>query len=142
VLDIFKKPHEEQPEEQKPAEPEPQMQPEISESPQEETIPVEPEAEPVVQPEPEPEPEPLELPKVEESLPITLESLKQEELSLLNQKTELLTIEEQLRLKTVEEIEMTKQRIASLKLEIPELKQKCEGLAKALEIPVYNTPAD
>jgi hypothetical protein len=140
VLDIFKKPHEEQPEEQKPAEPEPQMQPEISESPQEETIPVEPEAEPVVQP--EPEPEPLELPKVEEPLPITLESLKQEELSLLNQKTELLTIEEQLRLKTVEEIEMTKQRIASLKLEIPELKQKCEGLAKALEIPVYNTPAD
>ena len=77
-----------------------------------------------------------------ESLPTTLESLKQEESTLLDQKTQLLSIEERLRLKTLEEIEKTKQRINGLKVEIPELKQKCESFAKALEIPVYNVHVD
>src|SRR3972149_2092494 len=78
----------------------------------------------------------------EESLPSTLETLKQEESTLLDQKTQLLSIEERLRLKTLEEIEKTKQRISGLKVEIPELKQKCESFAKALEIPVYNVHVD
>ena len=126
MLDIFKKPHEDQPQEEKEAvpEPEPQVQPQ---PPQEPTIPVEPEAEPV---------------KIEENLSSTLQSLKDEEYALVNQKTELSSIEEKLRVQTMEEIANARQRIASLKSEIPELKQKCEGLAKALQIPVYNAPAD
>ena len=140
MLDIFKKPHEEQPEEQKEIVAEPEVEPE---APQEPTIPVE-ESAPELesQPEPEPQVESMEMPVVEENLQMTLQSLKEEELALMTQKTELLSIEEKLRLKTAEEIENTRQRIESLKSEIPELKQKCEGLAKALEIPVYNTPAD
>ena len=88
--------------------------------------------------------QPLEEPQNtgEESLPTTLETLKQEESTLQDQKTQLLSIEERLRLKTLEEIEKTKQRINGLKAEIPELKQKCESFARALEIPVYNVNAD
>jgi vacuolar-type H+-ATPase subunit D/Vma8 len=127
MLDIFKKNQEEHP------------------SPEQE-IPVQPE----VQEAPTQEPEQLEASKLleepqqtaEESLSTTLESLKQEENALLDQKTQLLSIEERLRLKTLEEIEKTKQRINGLKTEIPELKQKCESFAKALEIPVYNVHAD
>jgi hypothetical protein len=77
--------------------------------------------------------------KTEENLTTELETLKQEESFLLSQKQQLVGIGEQLRLRTLEEIEKTKQRISALKTEIPELKQKCESLAKALEIPVYNT---
>jgi hypothetical protein len=73
-------------------------------------------------------------------LTTTLETLKQEENLLLNQKQQLESIGEQLRLRKLEEIEKKKQGINALKTEIPELKQKCESLAKALEIPVYNTP--
>ena len=123
MLDIFKKNHEDQPQEEKEAITEPQVQPQ---PPQEPTIPV----------------EPMEPTKIEESLPTTLQSLKEQETALLNQKTELASIEEKLRLQTMQEIEKTKQRIENLRSEIPELKQKCEGLAKALEIPVYNAPAD
>jgi DNA-binding HxlR family transcriptional regulator len=65
--------------------------------------------------------------------------LKQEDSFLLSQKEQLVSIGEQLRLKMLEEIEKTKQRISELKTEIPELKQKCEIFAKTLEIPVYNT---
>ena len=116
------------------------------EHPQEEEIPVQPQTQetPTQEPEQLEANQPLEEPQntAEESLPTTLETLKQEESTLLDQKTQLLSIEERLRLKTLEEIEKTKQRINGLKAEIPELKQKCESFAKALEIPVYNVHAD
>jgi predicted RNase H-like nuclease (RuvC/YqgF family) len=76
---------------------------------------------------------------VEENLTALLQTLKQEESALMSQKERLVCIEEQLRLRTQEEIEKTKVRISDLKSEIPELKQKCEAMAKNLEIPVYNT---
>jgi vacuolar-type H+-ATPase subunit D/Vma8 len=127
MLDIFKKNQGEHPAE-------------------EQEIPVQPQTQeaPTQEPEQLEANQPLEEPQntADESLPTTLESLKQEETALLDQKTQLLSIEERLRLKTVEEIEKTKQRINGLKVEIPELKQKCESFAKALEIPVYNVHAD
>jgi dynactin complex subunit len=78
--------------------------------------------------------------KYEENLTTLLETLKQEEDSLMSQKEQLVSVEEQLRLRTIEEIEKTKARISGLKAEIPELKQKCEAMAKALEIAVHSTP--
>jgi predicted RNase H-like nuclease (RuvC/YqgF family) len=126
-LDIFKKNQEEHP-------------------PEEQVIPVQPETPEASTKEPEQHEadQPLKEPQniAEESLSTTLETLKREESTLLDQKTQLLSIEERLRLKTLEEIEKTKQRISGLKTEIPELKQKCESFAKALEIPVYNVNAD
>jgi hypothetical protein len=71
----------------------------------------------------------------------TLESLRQEEAALMDQKSQLLNIEEHLWLRIIEEMESRKQRIDNLKTEIPELKQKCTQLAKILEIPVYGSPA-
>src|SRR3990170_441208 len=115
-------------------------------NPEEQEIPVQPQTEEASTEEPEQleANQNLEEPQTtaEDSLPTTLETLKQEESTLLDQKTQLLSIEERLHLKTLEEIEKTKQRINGLKVEIPELKQKCESFAKALEIPVYNVHAD
>jgi len=114
--------------------------------PEEQEIPVQPETQEASTQEPEQleANQNLEEPQntAEESLPTTLETLKQEESTLLDQKTQLLSIEERLRLKTLEEIEKTKRRISGLKAEIPELKQKCESFANALEIPVYNVHVD
>ena len=132
MLDIFKKNHEEQPTEQQ----------QIPEAP--------PQVEQIPSPEPQiteelhvenPQPEETQK-KVEDNLPVTLETLKVEETELLDQKSQLLNIEERLRRKTLEEIEKTRERINGLRTEIPELKQKCEKFAKALEIPVYNTSSD
>ena len=127
MLDIFKKNQDEHP-------------------PEEQEIPVQPETQEASTQEPEQleANQNLEEPQntAEESLPTTLGTLKQEESTLLDQKTQLLSIEERLRLKTLEEIEKTKQRISGLKAEIPELKQKCESFAKALEIPIYNVHVD
>jgi chromosome segregation ATPase len=132
ILDIFKKNQEEHSQEEQ----EIPVQPETQEPSTQEPSTQEPEHLEVNQP--------LEEPKnnAEENLSITLETLKREENTLQDQKTQLLSIEERLRLKTLEEIEKTKQRISGLKAEIPELKQKCESFAKALEIPVYNVNAD
>ena len=66
-----------------------------------------------------------------------LDRLDEEEKMLLTEKSQLTDMEEKLRLKITEEIETKKRRIEDLKTEIPELKQKCETLAQALEIPVY-----
>jgi hypothetical protein len=74
--------------------------------------------------------------QVEENLMAVLETLKQEESTLINQKQQLASVGEQLRLRTIEEINKTRERISGLKSEIPELKQKCEAMAKALQIPV------
>jgi predicted RNase H-like nuclease (RuvC/YqgF family) len=66
----------------------------------------------------------------------TIEALNGEERSLLAQKAQLLNMEETLRQKIRDEIEAKKHRIENLKNEIPELKQRCEALAKVLDIPV------
>jgi predicted RNase H-like nuclease (RuvC/YqgF family) len=65
-----------------------------------------------------------------------LEALDGEERSLLAQKAQLLNMEETLKQKIRDEIEAKKHRIENLKNEIPELKQRCEALAKVLDIPI------
>jgi predicted RNase H-like nuclease (RuvC/YqgF family) len=133
MLDIFKRTHEEgQPPEEPQAPIEPEVPVQIQEAQEAPKTADAPQEEPKVAEESQA--------KAEENLTTTLETLKQEENLLLNQKQQLESIGEQLRLRTLEEIEKKKQRINALKTEIPELKQKCESLAKALEIPVYNTP--
>jgi hypothetical protein len=139
MLDIFKRSHEEGQTTdgpQSPQEPEVPVQvqdaqeaAEAKETPQEQQAPQEPAPAPVEEGQP----------KIDPDLTNLLEILKQEENSLLGQKQQLVSIGEQLRQKTLDEIEKTKMRISSLKTEIPELKQKCESMAKVLEIPVYNT---
>jgi len=133
MLDIFKRSHEEgQPPEEPQAPLEPEVPVQIQEAQEAAETPETPQEGSKIAEEPQA--------KAEENLTTTLETLKQEESLLLNQKQQLESIGEQLRLRTLEEIEKKKQRINALKTEIPELKQKCESLAKALEIPVYNTP--
>ena len=65
-----------------------------------------------------------------------LESLGGEERTLVAEKSQLVTMEENLRQKIIDEIEVKRHRIENLKYEIPELRQRCEALAKALDIPV------
>ncbi len=132
MLSILKKPHgEAQPLEvvEIPLEPELPMQfLEVQESIEAKEIPTEP-----------PKVEEVAETKNEENLMMLLETLKQEERSLLIEKQQLVRNEEQLRLRAIEEIEKSKARISGLKSEIPELKQKCQDIAKALETPVYST---
>jgi predicted RNase H-like nuclease (RuvC/YqgF family) len=71
-----------------------------------------------------------------ESALSTLEALNGEERLLLAEKSQLLDMEETLKQRIKDEIEVKKHRIENLKYEIPELKQRCEALAKALDIPV------
>ena len=133
MLDIFKRNQEGQ----QPAEPETPKEPEVPVQVQEEAH-VAQEAPQAAETQETPPVEEVQQ-KVDDDLTGLLETLKHEETSLLGQKQQLVSIGEQLRLKTLEEIEKTQQRISSLKNEIPELKQKCEVMAKVLEIPVYNT---
>jgi predicted RNase H-like nuclease (RuvC/YqgF family) len=65
-----------------------------------------------------------------------LEALDGEERALLAEKAQLLNMEETLKQRIRDEIEAKKHRIENLKNEIPELKQRCEALAKVLDIPV------
>ncbi|MBN1358074.1 hypothetical protein JW988_04820 [Candidatus Bathyarchaeota archaeon] len=65
-----------------------------------------------------------------------LESLGGEERTLVAEKSQLVTMEENLRQKIIDEIEVKRHRIENLKYEIPELRQRCEALAKALDIPI------
>jgi len=65
-----------------------------------------------------------------------LEALGGEERTLIAEKSQLLNMEETLRQKIRDEIEVKRHKIENLKYEIPELKQRCEALAKALDIPV------
>jgi predicted RNase H-like nuclease (RuvC/YqgF family) len=65
-----------------------------------------------------------------------LEALDGEERALLAEKAQLLNMEETLKQKIRDEIEAKKHKIENLKNEIPELKQRCEALAKVLDIPV------
>jgi predicted RNase H-like nuclease (RuvC/YqgF family) len=66
----------------------------------------------------------------------TLETLEEEERELLAEKSQLENMEETLKQKILDEIEVKRHRIENLKYEIPELKQRCEALAKVLNIPV------
>jgi predicted RNase H-like nuclease (RuvC/YqgF family) len=137
MLDIFKRSHEEG---QTPEGPQSPQEPEVPVQVQDAQETAEAKETPQEQQAPQ-EPAPVEeaQPKIDPDLTNLLEILKQEENSLLSQKQQLVSIGEQLRQKTLDEIEKTKMRISSLKTEIPELKQKCESMAKVLEIPVYNT---
>jgi hypothetical protein len=72
----------------------------------------------------------------EEKILSMLEALGGEEQALLAEKSQLVNMEETLRHRVREEIEIKRHRIENLKHEIPELKQRCEVLAKALDIPV------
>ena len=65
-----------------------------------------------------------------------LEALGGEERTLIAEKSQLLNMEETLRQRIRDEIEVKRYRIENLKYEIPELKQRCEALAKALDIPI------
>jgi hypothetical protein len=65
-----------------------------------------------------------------------LEVLGGEERTLIAEKSQLLTMEETLRQRIKDEIEVKRHRIENLKYEIPELRQRCEALAKALDIPI------
>ena len=72
----------------------------------------------------------------EENILSILEALEGEEHVLLTEKSQLVSMEETLTQRIREEIEIRRHRIENLKHEIPELKQRCEILAKALDIPV------
>lgn len=72
-----------------------------------------------------------------ENLMVLLGTLKQEENFLTIQKQQLVSNRERLRLRTIEEIEKTKTRITGLRSEIPELKQECQDMAKALKVLVH-----
>jgi predicted RNase H-like nuclease (RuvC/YqgF family) len=65
-----------------------------------------------------------------------LEELGGEEQVLLAERAQLVNTEETLRQKVREEINIRRSKIENLKHEIPELKQRCETLAKALDMPV------
>ena len=72
----------------------------------------------------------------EENILSMLETLGGEEKSLIAEKLQLINMEETLKQKIRDEIEIKRHMIENLRHEIPELKQRCEVLAKALEIPV------
>ena len=72
----------------------------------------------------------------EENILSTLQSLGEEERTLLLERSQLANMEETLAQRAREEAEFKRHRIENLKHEIPELKQRCEVLAKALNIPV------
>ena len=82
----------------------------------------------------------------EETVLSILKSLYDKERDLLTEKNQLLDMEETLKTKIIDEIEIKKSRITDLQTEIPELKQRVKYLAKMLEIPVVKKiveiPAD
>jgi len=78
----------------------------------------------------------------EEELPSALEALEIEEQTLLAEKSDLTNTEEMLRQRIREAIESKKRTIDHLKREIPDLKQRCELLAKALDTLIQKQPTD
>ena len=61
---------------------------------------------------------------------VTLRELEKEEVSLMQEKRELLALKEKLQLKAKEKIEIMKLRTQTLKSEISELRHQCEELEK------------
>lgn len=74
--------------------------------------------------------------KTELDMLSTLDALGGEERVLLAEKSQLLNMEETLKQKIRDEIEVKRHKIENLKYEIPELRQRCEALARVLKIPV------
>lgn len=74
--------------------------------------------------------------KNEQNVFSILKNLIDEEKELLNQKNQLLDMEETLKKRIISEIGAKKNRVTYLQNELPEIKQRCEQLAKILEIPV------
>lgn len=72
----------------------------------------------------------------EENILSVLKALGEEERLLLSERSQLASMEETLTQRAREEVEFKRHRIENLKHEIPELKQRCEFLAKALDIPI------
>lgn len=72
----------------------------------------------------------------EEKILFFPKALEVEEQKLLAEKSELMHIEEMLKKRIREGTVSKRHKIESLKHELPELKQRCELLAKALDIPV------
>ncbi len=72
----------------------------------------------------------------EENILSVLKALGEEERLLLSERSQLVNMEETLTQRAREEVEFKRHRIENLKHEIPELKQRCEFLAKALDIPI------
>jgi hypothetical protein len=72
----------------------------------------------------------------EENILSILQTLGEEERTLLLERSQLASMEETLAQRAREEVEFKRHRIENLKHEIPELKQRCEALAKALDMPV------
>ena len=68
----------------------------------------------------------------EQSIPL-LQKLKKEEAALVEEKKNLVSLQNKLRYKTREEIKNSKNNIETLKQEILELKGQCEKLQKSLQ---------
>ena len=74
--------------------------------------------------------------KNEQTVFSILKNLIDEEKKLINQKNQLLDMEETLKKRIINEIDAKKNRVTHLQNELPEIKQRCEQLAKMLDIPV------
>ena len=72
----------------------------------------------------------------EEKTLSVLETMKEEEEILLTEKSQLLNMEVTLKKRIREDIEIKKQEIERLKQNNTELKQRCEDLAKVLNLPI------
>ena len=75
-------------------------------------------------------------PNGEEKVLSELKKLEEERSALLKEKRQLENTENTLRQTVKEEIKVRKQQIEKLKIEISNLKQRCEALAKLLDIPI------
>jgi len=65
---------------------------------------------------------------------LVLRGLEKEEISLMEEKRELLALKEKLQLKAEEKIEIMKRRIQTLKNEISELRHQCEELENSVSL--------
>jgi len=70
----------------------------------------------------------------EEEPLLVLRGLEKEEISLMEEKRELLALKEKLQLKAEEKIEIMKLRIQTLKNEISELRHQCEELENSVSL--------
>jgi len=65
---------------------------------------------------------------------LVLRGLENEEISLMEEKRELLALKEKLQLKAEEKIEIIRRRIQTLKNEISELRHQCEELENSMSL--------
>jgi len=70
----------------------------------------------------------------EEEPLLVLRGLEKEEISLMEEKGQLLALKEKLQLKVEEKIEIMKLRIQTLKNEISELRHQCEELESSVSL--------